>query len=489
MSSSTEVPLVISSEMPKGKHFECMRNPFVQLDEGGSTTPLAQVGQEPASDGRTVPIQEGCIPETNQTSNVEQSSHAIGAHGERDKDKNVVKEHAPLNAHEIAYCNLGMAKEALNSVVCKNANCLQVLKAFKTVVDTGGPLSNLNLITRVAVGLLSNATRMILDQGSWDKSAFALLIKVQEVYENCTEFIAKYAESKNFIADAIVADNSLKTTPDTIQQWEKLIMPAVDVSGAVVGKVVILIDGLDEAGSEVSRKDILDILATQASFPAAFRILITSRSLPDVQKLLMDLPHTRQMSLDDVPTMNDIQLYIETELMIEHEIGRPEIKQLAWKSDGLFEWAHLACEYIKTSVAGQMGKEQFDEVISCESEEGKLLDGMYKAILESAIGKKPIVLKCFHSVMQQILSTLEPVLMHTLDAMQGAFPHKVDHYKVKVILQFMDASQSGDYFVGRETMDGNLASASLSILQSELQFNICKLDTSYMCNSEVTDLV
>ncbi|KAG6328235.1 hypothetical protein ID866_10854, partial [Astraeus odoratus] len=500
---------------------------------------------------------------------VKQSSHAIGGHGEKDKGKNVVKEN-------------GTAKEALSGVVCMNANCLQVLKAFKTVVDTGGPLSNLNPIAQVAVGLLSNAAQTILDQDSRDESAFALPIKVQEVYEfllekdaldrinkrghilveiaqvvgNCTEFIAKYAERKNFaedfkvdgmfyardvglmtgkkcldgtreelladiirwigdpdphapqaehperrifttiahdlanrdpllrraVADAIAADDSLKTTPDAIQQWEKLIVPAVKVLSAVVGKVVVVIDALDEAGSEVSRKDILDILATRtSSFPTTFRILITSRPFPDVQKALKDLPHAK-MSLDDVPIMNDIRLYIATELAIEHNIDDAEIERLAGKSDGLFEWARLACGYIKASVAGQTVKERFDEVMSRESEEGKLLDGMCKAILDSVIGKKAIVLKRFHSVMQQILSTLEPVPMHTLDAMRGMFPDGVDHYKVKINLEFMDVSRSGDYFAGGQTMDGNLASASLSILQSELQFNICKLDTSYMCN-------
>ncbi|KAG6331632.1 hypothetical protein ID866_7457 [Astraeus odoratus] len=199
----------------------------------------------------------------------------------------------------------------------------------------------------------------------------------------------------------------------------------------------------------------------------------------------MDLPHARKMTLDDIPTMNEIELYVVTELTIEHEIDEPEVEQLTQKCEGLFEWACLACRYIKTSVAGQMGKEWFDEVMSHESKEGNLLDGMYKAILEIAIGKKSIALKWFHSVMQQILSTFKLVPMHTLDAMQGVFPNKVDHYKVMVILQFMgtllsgvidgtkpicplhasfydfltDASQSGDYFVGGESMDGNLASA------------------------------
>ncbi|KAG6332422.1 hypothetical protein ID866_6668 [Astraeus odoratus] len=315
------------------------------------------------------------------------------------------------------------------------------------------------------------------------------------------------------VADAITADDSLKTTPDAIQQWEKLIVPASEVSSALVGKVVIVIDALDEAEF---RKDILPILATRvSSLPPSFRILITSRPLPDVQRFLMDLPHARNMTLDGVPTEDDIHLYITTELANENEIGETEVRQLARKSDGLFEWARLACEYIKTSTAGQTVKERFDDVMSHGSEEGNLLDAMYNAILDSAIGKKPRTLKRFRSVMHQVLSIFEPLPMDTLDVMRTRFPHKTDHYRVKVILEFMGALlsgvtdtsmpirplhtsfydflanplRSGDYCVVVQTMDAKLASASLSILCSELRFNICNLETSYLCNTEVTDLV
>ncbi|KAG6333868.1 hypothetical protein ID866_5223 [Astraeus odoratus] len=317
------------------------------------------------------------------------------------------------------------------------------------------------------------------------------------------------------VADAIAADDSLKTTPDAIQQWEKLIVPTFEVSDAVVGKVVIVIDALDETGEEASRMDILPVLATWASsLPPSFRILVTSRPLPDVQECLVNPPHVKDRLLDDVPAEEDIRRYITTALDKQRDIGKPETEQLARRSDGHFEWARLACEFIKTSVAGQTAKERFDEVMSHRSEERNLLDAIYDALLGSLIGRKPLTLTRFRSVMQQVLSALEPLPMVALDAMRTVFPHKVDHYKVNIILGFMspllsgvpdkskpirllhgsfydfltDASRSREYFVGDQTMDANLASASLSILGSKLQFNICKLDTSYLANSEVIDL-
>ncbi|KAG6330329.1 hypothetical protein ID866_8760 [Astraeus odoratus] len=244
------------------------------------------------------------------------------------------------------------------------------------------------------------------------------------------------------VVDAIAADDTLKNTVDAIQQWEKLLVPAFEVSNAVVGKVVIVIDALDEARADASRKDILTILATRvSSLPSSFRILVTSRPLLDVQVLMG--PHVRDMSLDDVSAENDIHLYVAAELVNQNGIGGAEVEQLARKSDGLFEWARLACEYIKANAAGKTVRERFDEAMSHESEEGNLLDGMYNAILDSAIGKKPLVLKRFRSVMQQVVSTLKPLQIRTLDAMRTMFPHKIDHYEVKVILGYMGTLLTG----------------------------------------------
>ncbi|KAG6333807.1 hypothetical protein ID866_5285 [Astraeus odoratus] len=320
------------------------------------------------------------------------------------------------------------------------------------------------------------------------------------------------------VAAAIAADDSLKTTMDAVQQWEDLILePVTKVSDALIGKMVIVIDALDESGSPLSRKHLLSILRSNvASLPPNFRILLTSRPLPDIEQALANAPHVRATSLDDVATDHDIRLYVSKELRPVGEIGDTEIDQIVNKSDGLFEWARLACEFITLSMAGETPRERFDDLMDRGSESGRLLDSMYHAILESAIGKRRTALERFRSVMQQVLSVYEPLSMQALNAMRSAFPEKKDHYKVDIILGFMgsllsgvvnkstprlvrplhasfydfltDPCRSGDYFVGGGNMHGNLAWVSLHILRNELRFNICKLESSYLCNSQVFDL-
>ncbi|KAG6329828.1 hypothetical protein ID866_9261 [Astraeus odoratus] len=598
------------------------------------------------------------------------------------------------------------AKMALNDLSRMNANCVQVLKVFKILADTvGGPLSNLNPVAQTAVGLLTKAAQVIIDQDNRDDSVSALLPKIQEVFEflmaedtlahinldtkacilvqlgqvmnNCAEFVTRYSERRNIatrlgkyflldtesdidgfnqrmdvlmqryrdralqsthvtvsrlwedfkidgmayaagvgliktkacldgtrldiladimawiddsdanaprifwlngqagkgksaiahtiamwfknvgklgscfcfardrqaehleqklfatiahdmaihdpllrraVAAAVAADDSLKTTLDVVQQWENLILePVSSVSDVVIGRVVIVIDALDESGSPPSREHILSILGSNVtSLPPSFRILLTSRPLPDIEQALASAPHVRVASLDDIPTNRDIHLYVSKKLGPVRGIGDAEIKQIVDKSDGLFEWARLACEFIQPSMAGETPREQFDDLMNRGSENGRLLDSMYHAILESAIRKRPIALERFRSVMQQIVSALEPLTVQALNAMHSMFPDKKDHYEVDVILRFMgsllsgvtnqpasglvrplhatfydfltDASRSGVYFIGGADVHSSLACASLCILQKDLQFNICKLESSYLCNSEVSDM-
>ncbi|KAG6330197.1 hypothetical protein ID866_8892 [Astraeus odoratus] len=308
------------------------------------------------------------------------------------------------------------------------------------------------------------------------------------------------------VADAVAADDSLKTTVGVVQQWEGLFLgPVSKVSDAVIGKVVIVIDALDESGSPLSREQVLAILGSKVtSLPPSFRILLTSRPLPDINQALANAPHVRSTSLDDVPIGHDIHLYVSKKLAPVRGMGDTEIKWIVEKSDGLFEWARLACEFVKPRMVGETARERFDHLMSRGSENERLLDGMYHTILESAIGKRPTALERFRSVMQQVLSLLEPLTMDALNAMRSVFPDEQDRYEVNIILGFMgsllsgvtdqsttvlvrplhssfydfltDVSRSGAYFAGGVNMHSNLTCASLHTLKNELCFNICKLE-------------
>ena len=317
------------------------------------------------------------------------------------------------------------------------------------------------------------------------------------------------------LARAVKDDNMLKATHDVMQQWKKLLKPLSNVSGGRVGNVVVVIDALDESGLDASRKHILEVLTEAASLPSNFRILLTSRPLADIMVALRDGQHVKAVSLDKVPAERDIHMYVSKKLKDGQDIGATEINQIVYRADGLFEWARLACEWIGPGTAGETVKERFDDLMAHTSREGvTLLDKMYFAVLESAVGRRRKPLARFRSLMRQILYTLEPLPMYALHAMRTHFPHEDDRFDVALILDYMgsllggvtdhkkpvrllhssfhefltDQSRSGTYFVGESGIQADLAIASLHLLRGGLCFNICGLESSYLPNSDVPGL-
>ena len=143
----------------------------------------------------------------------------------------------------------------------------------------------------------------------------------------------------------------------------------------------------------------------------------------------------KAVSLDKFSAEHDIHIYVSKQLKDRRGIGATEIDQIVRRADGLFEWARLACEWIRPGIAGEMNKERFDDLMVHTSREGEiLLDKLYLAVLESAVGKRQKSLARFRSLMRQILYMLEPLPMDALHAMRMYFPHQDDCFEVALIL-------------------------------------------------------
>jgi len=332
------------------------------------------------------------------------------------------------------------------------------------------------------------------------------------------------------LANVVHLDNSLKNTTDILQQWKELIMkPAKTLSEAMVGPIVIVVDALDESGESDTRRNLLRILSGKlgdneshiARLPSHLRILLTSRPLPDIFNTLKDADHVQQKSMDSIEpsfTKRDIRLYISRELSNLNEMASwnaSVVDTLVGASDGLFEWARLACAFIEEdNGVGLTLQERFEAVIN-KDDHIPLLDGMYKLTLETmfpkGLPKRPARLDRFRSVLAQIIGTAEPLPLASLRSMRCYFADKDD---VDAIIKPMgallsgtidplatiqplhasfpdfltDESRSSEFFIDTSCIHDNLAFASLGVMKDELQFNICKLPSSYLPNSKVVDL-
>jgi len=336
------------------------------------------------------------------------------------------------------------------------------------------------------------------------------------------------------LANAIHQDTSLKHTTDILQQWKELIMkPAKKFSETMAGPIVIMIDALDESGVAASRQHLLRILAGKldddesliTKLPPHIRILVTSRPLPDITNALIDVEHVQSKSMFSIPpalSRRDIFRYISRELSGLEGIGIEGLSNsLTSASDRLFEWARLACAYVKgDDDAGLSVKERFEALITHDRENHvPLLDSMYKLTLQTVFplgqDKRSTRLDRFRSVMAQILGTAEPLPSGSLSSMRHYFIdeglRKIDIEMIikpmsallsgttdsSVVIRPLHASfsdfltdnkRSGEFFIDLSHIHKELAGASLGVMQEGLQFNICQLSTSYLPNSEVSDL-
>jgi len=327
-----------------------------------------------------------------------------------------------------------------------------------------------------------------------------------------------------------VRDNELRHTKDITRQWKNFILgPVGAASQAVDTPILVVIDALDESGEARSREQILcmlagnvDPLSTELTkLPAHFRVLITSRPLDDIHKSLHGMPHVHHVSIDDsslVSAERDIQHYISTKLAVLGDtFNNFDFQRLAKQSDGLFEWARLACEYIKgTNRVGLPPRRRLDALAAGTSGNGtRLLDDMYSLILEESMPKneREDAIPMFYSVMRQILVSSEPLPASALTAMRQHFPCEDERYDVNHVIgklgslvtgtdstapvrllhasfyDFLtDKSRSNEFFIDVSLVTSDLAFASLRVMERGLRFNICSLENSYLPNSAVLDL-
>jgi hypothetical protein len=230
-----------------------------------------------------------------------------------------------------------------------------------------------------------------------------------------------------------------------------------------------------------------------------------------------------QKLLGDIPTAvaeRDIHAYVSKELE-GLDFQDREFAVLAENADGLFEWARLACGYIREPHVGLSPIDCYDAVVSRDpAERNMLLHSMYDLILTDILPmdtsthaqhsqkSRSTALARFRSMMGQILGTAEPLPLASLNAMRRHFPIREDNFDVELVVKSMgsllsgttspdspirplhasfrdfltDKSSSGEFFIDLSKAQHDLAFASLRVMEQGLRFNICNLKSSYLPN-------
>ena len=292
--------------------------------------------------------------------------------------------------------------------------------------------------------------------------------------------------------------------------------------------LVIVIDALDECSdSEFAAR----CLAQICSSVSWVKIIVTSRDLPEIRSPLETCPHRRVYSLFDDDARDDIRKLLEHEL----ETGG-RLAAIRWFieerketfvdfSQGLFIWLDTMIAFI----ANDEGNLDAAEKIlgqTAQSEAEASLDILYRSVVKSAAERsktsreivpliigfvvassrtQPLTPRVIHALLPpSFLVTLEAVelVLARLSAILVRTIHGIVAAHTSIFDFGADKNRCGDeIWLPPVYIQQIMASGCLEVMvhgtrsgkrqrevPSGLCFNICNLGSSYLENSEVSDL-
>ena len=254
---------------------------------------------------------------------------------------------------------------------------------------------------------------------------------------------------KQSLANAIRERNWPKWT-DTIQQWDFfLVKPSAHLP--TDHPILLVIDALDESGDPQSRKDLLPILANRATeLPSNVRILITSRPLDDILWAFRSRVHVISKVIDDIPESSithDIKSYISERLASVDDLFLDDnrLDLLVIHSEGLFQWAFVACEFIQGGSGSRLSSPEERFQTLADSYATPSLDALYNTILQEICpNDNEVHMQAFQIVMGQILALHEPLSLGVLIASIKPLPFGiVDAENINSVLKHMGFLLSG----------------------------------------------
>jgi hypothetical protein len=298
-----------------------------------------------------------------------------------------------------------------------------------------------------------------------------------------------------------------------------------DTSTVSMPHPVILLDALDECGSghhqSTQRRILLDSLTNWSRLPPEFKLIVTSRD-DRTPSFFRDSNFCHHISLDTgdlvtSDTNNDVQAFFERRFAdialsypsLSEWPDKSIIMQLTHRAAGLFIWADTVIRFIEGGVATERLKLL---LASGFREGGNRVDDLYAQILDLSFQDcKSDVYDRFTAVVGAIVLAKVPLRRSDLKLFVGTQENEpsIDFILQKLssvistgkkdgivrvchltFTEFVCSSKRfGEPFtVSRSLHSEVMALTCLRIMNRELKFNICGLETSYLRNDDVKAL-
>jgi NACHT domain len=320
----------------------------------------------------------------------------------------------------------------------------------------------------------------------------------------------------------VLKDNSaLRGTRDYRTLFERLLLEPLK-NLQFRDPILIVIDALNESGDAIGRSGLHTFLAQHLSdLPSKFRILVTSRPENGIEPAFAKALSIDILYMDDAKlaakTEQDIGVYLQKEL--PPDVFKDHGVKLAKAAEGLFQWAAVACGFIKRPPASfGFNKKDCIQLLLGPSQDRygqDPMDKLYEEVLEGYFNPHEEQV-LFRSVMGQLFAAIEPLSLRSLITLRRYYPiddpedsdrvlemlrrlgsllsnvTSSDHTRCIVPLHtsfrdFLTNKKSDVFYVDLSEAHHQLAHSCLSLMLDSLKFNICNLKSSYLANCDVPD--
>jgi AAA ATPase domain len=327
---------------------------------------------------------------------------------------------------------------------------------------------------------------------------------------------------KRALGKVVRDDSALRGSRDYHTLFEHLLLePLSNLS--LPHPILIIIDALDESGDTSGKIGLHTFLAQRlVDLPSNFRVLITSRPEDGIEPAFTNASSVETLYMNDVKlaskTEQDISVYLQKEL--PPDVFKEHGVKLAKASEGLFQWATVACGFINGNPSGLgLGmKKRVQRLLGHaqgRNAEG-LLDSLYEEVLKEHF-KTDEAQSLFRTIMGQLFAAFEPLSIDSLIALRRHAPvdDPEDSEPVLEILRhlgsllsnvtssdqtrpiiplhtsfrdFLTNKRTNVFYVDLADAHHQLAHSCVGLMLNDLKFNICKLESSYLANSDVPDI-
>ncbi|TFK63886.1 WD40 repeat-like protein, partial [Pluteus cervinus] len=273
----------------------------------------------------------------------------------------------------------------------------------------------------------------------------------------------------------------------------------------------IVIDALNECGSEDDQLILLHLLFKLVQMCPLVKIFITSQNMLNVSQSF-DAVSILRYELTPSNSWDDILLYFQTHLpSLLATPSKDNILNIsslmADCSKGLFIWAETAYMFLKASPDFQTAIKQLIHTENKGSPYANMhLHQLYDLVLAQVIpdaelqsyeyimgfiilSKEPLPIATLSSLLYSTLSG--NVVLNTVKALQPLLcTDSSGHLQIihPSLAEYLLAAESTKYHINVDMIHSALFQQSMYTMVKQLRFNICHLETSYIKNSDIGDL-